>query len=196
MTGGYPTVLEAERLLQEAECCNPGPWGNHSRVAAYCAKRIATAAGLDEEKAYVLGLLHDIGRKFGIKHLAHVYDGYQYMLSLGYADVARICLTHSFCCPKLDVYIGNFDIPQEQQNELQMWLDDLEFDDYDRLIQLSDCLAGSEGVLDIQTRMLDVKKRYGFYRQDKWDTNLWLKAYFEEKTGKNIYEIVKKEAVD
>ena len=70
------------------------------------------------------------------------------------------------------------------------------FDDFDRLIQLCDCLAGSEGVVDMEARMLDVKKRYGFYRQDKWDTNLWLKACFEEKTGKNIYEIVKNEAVE
>ena len=192
----YPTVPEAERLLREAEACNSGPWGDHSRVAALCAKRIAAAAGMDAEKAYVLGLLHDIGRRFGKGHLAHVYDGYRYMQELGYEDAARICLTHSFNCPKLDVYIGNFDIPQEQQNELQTLLDNLVFDDYDRLIQLCDCLAGSEGVVDMETRMLDVKKRYGFYRQDKWDTNLWLKACFEEKTGKNIYEIVKNEAVD
>ena len=187
----YPTIPEAEQLLHEAEKCNPGPWGNHSRVAAFCAERIAKAAGMDAEKAYVLGLLHDIGRKFGIKHLAHVYDGYQYMMDLGYADAARICLTHSFCCPKLDVYIGNFDLPQEQQVELQKLLDQLTYDDYDRLILLCDCLSGSAGVVDMEARMLDVKKRYGFYCQDKWDTNMWLKAYFEEKTGKNIYKIVK-----
>ena len=193
---GYPAIEEAERLLREAESCNPGPWGNHSRICAMCAKRIAAASGMDAEKAYVLGLLHDIGRKFGKGHLAHVYDGHRYMQDLGYEDAARICLTHSFNCPKLDVYIGNFDIPQEQQNQLQMLLDHLGFDDYDRLIQLCDCLAGSDGIMDMEARMLDVKKRYGFYRQDKWDTNLWLKAYFEEKTGKNIYEIVKKEAVD
>ena len=191
MMRGYPVIEEAERLLREAESCNPGPWGDHSRIAADCAKKIAAAAGMDGEKAYVLGLLHDIGRKFGIKHLAHVCDGYRYMMDLGYEDVARICLTHSFCCPRLDVYIGNFDISQAQQQELQTLLDDLVFDDYDRLIQLCDCLAGSEGVMDMEARMLDVKKRYGFYRQDKWDTNLWLKAYFEEKTGKNIYEIVR-----
>ena len=196
MMRGYPTALTAEQLLNEAESCNPGPWGGHSRVAAQCAQKIAVAAGMDAEKAYVLGLLHDIGRKFGIKHLAHVYDGYHYMMELGYAEAARIFLTHSFCCPRLDVYIGNFDLPPEHQEYLQSLLDELVFDDYDRLIQLCDCLAGSDGVVDMEARMLDVKKRYGFYRQDKWDTNLWLKTYFEEKTGKNIYEIVKNEAVE
>ena len=195
MSAGYPSREAAHELLAEAEACNPGPWGDHSRIAAMCAERIARAAGLNPEKAYVLGLLHDIGRKFGIKHLAHVYDGYRYMMSLGYPDAARICLTHSFCCPKLDVYIGNFDISQEQQREMQMLLDGLVFDDYDRLIQLCDCLAGSDGIMDMEARMLDVKKRYGFYRQDKWDTNLWLKRYFEEKTGNAIYEIIKNEAV-
>ena len=33
-----PTRKEAERLLAEAEKCNPGPWGKHSRVAAHCAE--------------------------------------------------------------------------------------------------------------------------------------------------------------
>lgn len=191
MMAGFLDRTEAERLVREAESCNPGPWGNHSRVAAVCAERIAAAVGMDAEKAYILGLLHDIGRKFGIKHLAHVYDGYRYMTELGYPDAARICLTHSFCQPKLDVYIGKFDISEECQLELQQMLDRLEYDDYDRLIQLCDCLAGSDGVMDMEARMADVKRRYGFYRQDKWDTNMWLKWYFEEKAGKNIYEIVK-----
>lgn len=188
---GFPDRAEAERLVKEAESCNPGLWGNHSRVAAMCAEKIAAAVGMNTEKAYILGLLHDIGRKFGVKHLAHVYDGYRYMMELGYPDAARICLTHSFCQPKLDVYIGKFDISTAQQEELQQMLDGLEYDDYDRLIQLCDCLAGSDGVMDMEARMADVKRRYGFYRQEKWDTNLWLKRYFEEKAGKNIYEIVK-----
>ena len=92
---------------------------------------------------------------------------------------------------ELSVYIGNFDISSEQQTELQTLLSSLEYDDYDRLIQLCDCLAGTEGVMDMEQRMLDVKQRYGFYRQDKWDTNLWLRQYFEEKAGQSIYEIVK-----
>lgn len=188
---GYPDREEAERLLLEAECCNPGPWGNHCRITAKCAERIAAAADMDSEKAYIIGLLHDIGRKFGVKHLGHVYDGWRYMTELGYPDAARICLTHSFCRPTLDVYIGQFDITKERQQELQQRITELEFDDYDRLIQLCDCLAGSDGVMDMEARMADVKRRYGFYRQDKWDTNLWLKAYFEDKTGMDVYDCVK-----
>lgn len=189
---GCPTIEEAETLLREAESCNPGLWGNHSRVAARCAERIAAAAGMDRERAYVLGLLHDIGRRFGIRHLGHVSDGYHYMMELGYPAVARICLTHSFNLPTLDVYVGKWDITPEQQEEIQTLLNGIQYDDYDRLIQLCDCLAGTEGVMDVEARMADVKRRYGFYPQEKWDANMKLKRYFEEKAGKDIYEIVGK----
>jgi HD superfamily phosphohydrolase YqeK len=56
------------------QSCNPGPWGNHSRTAAHCAEKIAKYSGMDSEKAYVLGLLHDIGRKFGKRHLPVCWD--------------------------------------------------------------------------------------------------------------------------
>ena len=36
--GKYPDRETAEELLREAEGRNPGPWGNHSRTAAYCAE--------------------------------------------------------------------------------------------------------------------------------------------------------------
>ena len=54
-------------------------------------------------------LLHDIGRKFGVSYLKHVSDGYSYMMSLGYDEVARVCLTHSFNNMRLDEYVGKVD---------------------------------------------------------------------------------------
>ena len=92
-----PNREEAEIILADAETCNPGAWGNHSRVTAHCAEMIASeCVDMDADKAYILGLLHDIGRKFGTRHLGHVSDGYSYMRSLGYDEVAQIFLTHSF----------------------------------------------------------------------------------------------------
>jgi HD superfamily phosphodiesterase len=189
-----PTRIEAEELLKEAERCNPGPWGDHSRVAAHCAEKIAAeCADLDPDKAYIFGLLHDIGRKFGVRHLGHVSDGYSYMMRLGYEEVARICLTHSFHNQSLEEYIGKFDTSDEELELIRTTLANTRMDEYDRLIQLCDALAGSEGVLDIEERMEDVKRRYGSYPQEKWDANLKLKEYFEAKTGKNLYELVDKE---
>ena len=185
-----PTREEAKRLLAEAESMNPGPWGDHSRTAAHCAEKIALACGMDAEKAYVLGLLHDIGRRFGKRHLGHVSDGYSYMMSLGYDEVARVCLTHSFHDLTLDMYIGNFDTTGEETKLITDELAKIEADDYDRLIQLCDALAGSEGVVDIEERMADIKRRYGSYPEKKWDANLALKRRFEELAGRGIYDVV------
>ena len=186
-----PTRQEAEMLVKEAEQCNPGPWGDHSRVAAVCAEKIAACCdGMDSEKAYILGLLHDIGRRFGVKHLGHVYDGYRYMTELGYDEAARICLTHSFSKPDIHVYIGNFDITEEEQKVVEDALAEITYDEYDKLIQLCDCLASAEGVVDIEKRMEDVKNRYGSYPQEKWDANMGLLQYFSEKAGQDIYQVV------
>ena len=187
----FPTIEEAEQILREAESCNPGPWGDHSRTAAYCARQIASQCpGMDPDKAYVLGLLHDIGRKFGISHLGHVYDGWKYMLSLGWEDAARICLTHSFTIPSLNCYIGKLDISIEKQQELTETLIQKPYDEYDLLIQLCDCLAGAGAVVDMESRMQDVKARYGSYPQEKWDRNMELKAIFEKRIGCGLYDIL------
>lgn len=68
-----PDKKEAKMLLQEAGKMNPGPWESHSEVVADCARKIAgNCTDMNPDKAYVLGLLHDIGRRFGVTHLAHV----------------------------------------------------------------------------------------------------------------------------
>jgi len=189
-----PTREEAERLLKEAEACNPGPWGNHSRVAAHCAEKIAEACGdMDSEKAYICGLLHDIGRKFGKRHLGHVSDGYSYMISLGYDEVAKVCLTHSFKNKSLDDYVGNFDTTEEEMKLIVDTLNAITLDEYDCLIQVCDALSGSEGVMRMEDRMNDVKRRYGNYPQEKWDSNMAMKTYYEDKMGKDLYEVVELE---
>ena len=191
-----PTREEALALLAEAEPHNPGPWGDHSRTAAHCAEKIAAACGLDPDKAFVLGLLHDIGRRFGKRHLGHVSDGYSYMMELGYDEVARICLSHSFNDQSLESYIGHRDTTPEETALIETNLAAMVYDEYDRLIQLCDSLADASGVVDIEERMNDVKRCYGSYPQDKWDNNLALKAHFEQLAGRSIYEVVEKDRFD
>ena len=189
----YPTIEEAKALLIDAEKSNPGQWVSHSRTTAHCAEKIAQYSGMNAEKAYVLGLLHDIGRKFGVSHLRHVSDGYKYMMSLGYDDVARICLTHSFNQDKIEAYVGNFDASEEDTELIRTKLKEAVQDDYDKLIQLCDAIAGADGVMDIIDRMSDVKRRYGSYDPEKWQTNLDLKMYFEDKMGMDLYTAVEKD---
>lgn len=178
-----------EEILSELEKTCGGGWPSHCRAVAACAERIAAKAGMDSDKAYIMGLMHDIGRGLNKQHLAHVYFGYKLMLERKLAIAARACLTHSFVTGGLDDYIGEHNLTDAEIAEIETALARVEFDDYDRLIQLCDALAGTE-ITDIIERMADVKRRYGFFPQSKWDANLRLKKYFEEKTGENIYRTV------
>ncbi|MDO4302346.1 MAG: HD domain-containing protein [Bacillota bacterium] len=187
----FPDRKEAEKMLAEAETINPGPWGDHSRMVAKCAQRIAVSCGMDGEKAYILGLLHDIGRRYGVTHLAHVTDGYKYLIELGYDEAAKVCITHSFGVKNIDNYIGNRDISQEDYELLLRLIETYEYDDYDRLIQLCDSIAFPDRIVDLKTRMDDVERRYGAaYPLSKRQKNYELKEYFEEKMGRNLYEAV------
>ena len=115
------------------------------------------------------------------------------MEKLGYDEVAKICLTHSFNNHTVDEYIGKFDVSERELALIKSELAKITYDEYDLLIQLCDSLAGADGVLDIEERMGDVKKRYGSYPQNKWDSNMRLMHYFENKMGKNIYQVCEKD---
>jgi len=185
-----PSREQAMKILEEANACNPGPWRDHSLVTAKCAEYIADECdGMDAGKAYILGLLHDIGRKFGVGHLSHVIDGYYYMMELGYEEAAKVCITHSFNIKDINMYIGNQDVSAAHLQEIIDLLESYEYDDYDLLIQLCDSVALPEGPVDIEVRMGDVKKRYGRYPKEKWMKSIEIKEYFEAKMGKSISDV-------
>ena len=137
-----PSREEAESILASALEKNPGKWGAHSRNAAVSAEAIGRAAGLDPNRCFVSGLLHDIGRFKGEVQLAHIYHGWKYMDECGYPLIGRICLTHSFAMQKLTAYGGAFDLTAEQIEEMRAELESIVYDDYDRLIQLCDNISG------------------------------------------------------
>ena len=182
-----PSKEEAMRLLEEGYSRNPGPWKNHSIVAAECAYKIAEqCAGMDPNKAYILGLLHDIGRREGVTFIAHVIDGYRYLLGLGYDEAARICITHSFLIKDISDYIGKIDISETDAAMLMQLLAGYDYDDYDLLIQLCDSIALPSGSVPIEARIADVTRRYGYYPQDKAQKAFEIQRYFEDKSGLDI----------
>lgn len=55
-----PTIEEAKQELETASRLNPGPWIGHSLNVGIAARNIAQKVpGLDKNKAYILGMLHD-----------------------------------------------------------------------------------------------------------------------------------------
>ena len=184
-----PSREEAERLLEEGLKRNPGKWGDHCRNAAKSAEAIGSAAGLDRDRCYVSGLLHDIGRQFGNMQLGHVYYGWKYMNELGYPAIARVCLTHSFALQERRGYGGAFDLSDAQLDEMFSALDAIDYDDYDRLIQLCDNISGASGIMRMEDRLQDIMSRYPNYPEDKRVLTLKLIDYFNERTGSDIYEL-------
>lgn len=197
----------AEDLLEKCVAKNPGLWREHSYAVARAAEKIARAVNknvaakteahdstrhlLNPDFAYTCGLLHDIGRQMGHTYIAHVYDGYHFLKNLGYDQLARICLTHSFNLHVIDDYIGKIDISPEQYDELKTLLAATEYDDYDRLIQLLDSTCGADGTQNLEARMNDVKQRYGYYPEGKRNKNFELKEYFEKLMGRDLYEVIR-----
>lgn len=191
-----PSKATAEFLLEESVKLNPGPWKLHSQAVATAAEKIAKAVAenggkMNPDKAYVYGLLHDIGRRVGPTYIAHVIDGYEYLSNMGFEEAARICITHSFNLQTVDDYIGKIDINDERLEKIKILLAAREYTDYDRLIQLLDSTCSADGTQNLESRMNDVKSRYGYYPQGKWDKNFELKTYFEKLMGKEFYQVIK-----
>jgi putative nucleotidyltransferase with HDIG domain len=187
----------AEKLLLWAGNKNPGKWIQHSYNVAKAAGIIAKECSLDYNLAYILGLLHDIGRYEGITNLRHVIAGYKLMQEKGYNAVARICLTHSFPDKNIGSFPGKIECTTDEINYIKNELERIEYDDYDKLIQLCDSLGSSDGLTIIEMRIVDVVRRYGFneHTLKKWDVIFAIKKYFDEKCNKNIYGLFEEELV-
>jgi putative nucleotidyltransferase with HDIG domain len=187
-----PTREEAELELQLANELNPGPWINHSKNVARAAETIARYCKLDEDKAYILGLLHDIGRRNGPSAVKHTIDGYRYMSAKEWDEVADICLTHSY--PTKNIYqdIGRMDISPDDQNEMEQFISNRNYDDYDKLIILCDSLALPDRLCVLEQRFVDTTMRYGVFPFTvlRWTSTYELKKYFELKMNCSLYEIL------
>jgi hypothetical protein len=188
-----PAIERAEALLAEAYTLNPGPWVEHSRYVARAAQAIAERhPALDGAGAYVLGTLHDIGRRAGVTGSRHILDGYTFLLAQGYDDAARICLTHSYPFRHAEAIYGDRDWTAEEGRFVAEYLASVTYTPYDRLIQLCDSLALPGGFCLVEKRFVDVVMRYGFntYTIPKWQATLAVKDEFERAIGCSVYDLL------
>jgi len=190
---GIPNLEEANIMLKEAEKLNPGPWVQHSLYVGQAAKLIAeNYEDMDPEVAYIVGMLHDIGRRYGVTNMRHSLDGYNYAVEKGYDLLGKICLTHSFPTKDIEEAFGKWDCNKDEYEFVKKYLDSIELDDYDKLIQLCDALALPEGFTLMEKRMIDVALRHGVHQHiiPKWKATFEIKDYFEKRMGKSIYSVL------
>ena len=186
-----PTADEAMRELELAGELNPGPWVKHSVNVGIAARKIAEKiSSLDPEKAYIVGLLHDIGRRVGIVDIpTHICEGYRYCMEKGWDEAARICMTHSYLRMQEE-----FDSEPDNEREkmIREYILHCEADDYDRLIQLCDSLAVDYGFVILEKRFVDVTRRYGIMEGyiKGWETAFAIKESFEKEMGCSVYDVL------
>ncbi len=97
----------AEKALEEANKANPGSWYDHSKYVALACQNIASRCqDMDEDLAYVYGILHDIGRYAGVTSEKHLIDGYRYCVERGWKKAAQICISHAFMIKDISTSIG------------------------------------------------------------------------------------------
>ena len=187
------TSIEADKELKLATQLNPGPWEQHSISVAKNARLIAEKTSvMDSDKAYVMGLMHDIGRRAGIKGILHIFDGYDYMMSIGQEEIADICLTHSFPIKDVNTFFGKYDCSSEQKKFLQQFLVNRQYTNYDILIQLCDAISLPNGACIMEKRFVDVALRHGLpdFTIEKWKAFMNTKKHFDDLCGCNIYSFL------
>ncbi len=188
----YPTGEEALKELEKGYKINPTRWVDHCKYTGEAARNIALAAGLDGQKAYVLGLLHDIGRRYGFSGIRHIVDGYNYAMEQGWEDVARISMTHSFAENVPTINPSMMDLTNEEYEFAKNYLKSITYDDYDILMHLCDNIALHSGYVLMEKRMIDISMRHGVHQGTvkRWEKLFEIKNYFEKKMGKSIYSVL------
>ncbi|MFX0182775.1 MAG: HD domain-containing protein [Candidatus Hodarchaeota archaeon] len=153
---------------------------------------------LDPNQAYIMGLIHDIGRVYGITQERHSIDGYYFLKEKSYDELAKICITHCFPNKNVDAAVCKWDCTDTELIFVKELLADIEYDDYDRLIQLFDCLIQHDKYVLMEKRLFNVALRYHLKNQsdiklcilERWEKYLKLRDYFNQKIGRSIYTLL------
>lgn len=169
--------------------------GHYLRVAEH-ARLIASKTNcLNPEKAYILGLLHDYGEYLEQKdrRFFHGTAGYDEMMYLGFDEVARTCLSHSF----FDGCITPENYPSYDADCIRRAaaiIAESPVDDYDRLIQISDLTVTGDQSTDIEARLNFIGQKYHVPEEIisfKKEQACKLKTYMDALCGTDIYQILR-----
>lgn len=164
-------------------------WILHSIFVGLAARRIAHELNLDEDYALTIGYMHDIGRS--IKHIGHPIEGYLYLLNMGYPDIARYSITHSFINNVIFNTAGGGPNDKESFNFINRYLNSIELNIYDNIVQLCDLFCLESGFTTFEKRILDITERKGVFSNsyEHFNNIMNLKNKIETMMGKEIYSL-------
>ena len=199
------TIKEAYNLLmqdinnQDDLEKKENKWILHSIYVGLACKRLAKALDLNQDYALKIGLLHDIGRK--INHNNHPIEGYLYLKELGYEDIARYSLTHSFLNNDITKTVGMGPKNKKNYEFINNYLTNIKKNIFDNIVHLSDLMCLDTGFTTIEKRILDIITRKGI-TENSYDHYIALNDFinwFELETKTNLYDLfpeIKKEDLD
>ena len=146
---------------------NTSSWISHSLYEARLCEILASKLNLDSELAFNYGLLHDYGRKYH-HDFRHVTSGFHELKNI---PESRATLTHSFinggrfnCNEVPDIEIKFKDGMEEYESEyddLSKVLRNINYTDYDRILNISDLMASDTGIISPIDRIYDILSRRG-----------------------------------
>ncbi|MDR1391198.1 MAG: HD domain-containing protein [Holosporales bacterium] len=129
---------------------------NHSLTVAKAASSVASKISqMDVDKAYIYGLMHDVGKFYLSKGeiYKHPRVGYELLKSLNY-DIAKICISHPF--PDFFSYEHLLHYCRNDTLEANLVFDilkTLEKDNYVELIQFCDKISGVDSYVSIKDKV-------------------------------------------
>ncbi|MFV0626331.1 MAG: HD domain-containing protein [Alphaproteobacteria bacterium] len=166
---------------------------DHVLNVAKVAKILAGKLGLDENKAYLMGLLHDIGKIEEEKTKRfHGIIGYEMFIEKD-KDIARACLLHMF--PNNVITEKQFFGKREDYEFTLNFAKNTSLSDYDNLICLADSLGAYDGFITIEERAIDAIRRRNLdsspeFLQKVIEPYIKIKQYFDEKLNDDVYKIL------
>lgn len=81
---------------------------------------------------------------------------------------------------------------KKQYSFINNYLNNLEYDDYDKLIILCDALGDADGFYILEKRFIDTTRLCGIFpfSIDRWNKTYEYKDYFEKMIGQSIYSLL------
>lgn len=179
---------------------------HHSKNLAEAARKVAErmvkngVEVVDPEEAYIVALLHDIGKtRRESTGLNHPVKAYRMLMEKGWEVPARIAMTHTYYgyaeIDRSDFW-ERFSGTEEELQFTKDYMEKVEMGDLDLLVQLLDNMVHTYGVMSIADRFCDIQVRHNTQNGGQHLRVLYkLKMYFDEKCGMNIYDIFRDDIV-